>query len=265
MTNDTVKYIASRENKLYKLAKALEQTAQRRKKGLYKLEGPNLIEEAILSGADIHSLIVCAGCEEKYSEHLKMDNAAVMDPGLFKDISDTVTSSGIAAIAVRKECSEEEFIEHAGPGACILVMDRLQDPGNIGTLIRTADAAGYSGIITIKGTGDIFSPKTVRAAAGSIFRVPVIQMEDAGAAISFLKKAGKKIACTDVNAGAPYYDAGLDADAAVIIGNEGNGVSEEFLSRCDIRINIPMEGSTESLNAAVAAGILMYERIRCRA
>lgn len=146
----------------------------------------------------------------------------------------------------------------------MIVLDRLQDPGNIGTILRTADAAGFCGAILIKGTADIFSPKIVRATAGSLFRLPVFMAESPEQAINMLRKYGKKIICTAPDCCNNYYDVDMQNDAAVIIGNEGNGVSDEFLIKSDYLVKIPMQGTIESLNAAVSAGILMYESVRQR-
>lgn len=140
-------------------------------------------------------------------------------------------------------------------------MDRLQDPGNIGTMIRTAEAAGYRGIIVIKGTCDVFSPKVVRAAAGSVLRMPFMMADGPDEAAGFLKSAGKKILGTRVENARPFYDVDMSCDTALVIGNEGNGMSREFSMLADENIMIPMSGAIESLNAAVAAGIMMYNSL----
>ena len=117
-------------------------------------------------------------------------------------------------------------------------MDRLQDPGNIGTMIRTAEAAGYRGIIVIKGTGDVFSPKVVRAAAGSVLRMPFMMADGPDEAAGFLKSAGKKILGTRVENARPFYDVDMSCDTALVIGNEGNGMSREFSMLADENIMI---------------------------
>ncbi len=146
----------------------------------------------------------------------------------------------------------------------VLVLDRLQDPGNIGTAIRTADAAGFRDILVMKGTADIFSPKTVRAAAGSLYRVRFSFESDPNEALRLLKSLGKKTVCTSPSAKKAYFEEDIAHDTALIIGNEANGACDEFMQGSDIRILIPMEGSIESLNAAAAASIIMYESVRQR-
>lgn len=140
----------------------------------------------------------------------------------------------------------------------MLILDRLQDPGNIGTMIRTAEAAGYSAIIAIKGTGDVTSPKVVRAAAGSVLRMPFFLAGSAGEAAEIVKSAGKKLVGTCITEAVPFYEVDMSSNTALIIGNEGNGMSDEFAALADTNIMIPMKGQIESLNAAVAAGIIMY-------
>ncbi len=146
----------------------------------------------------------------------------------------------------------------------VVVLDRLQDPGNIGTIIRTADAAGFRDILVMKGTADIFSPKTVRAAAGSLYRVRFSFASEPSEALNLLKTLGKKIACTSPAAEKSYFEEDIAENIALIIGNEANGACEEFMLNSDIRLLIPMEGSIESLNAAAAASIIMYESVRQR-
>ena len=150
------------------------------------------------------------------------------------------------------------------PGGNYVVLDRLQDPGNIGTILRTADAAGFDLAVFMKGTADPFSPKVVRSATGSLFRLPMVFVKDAEELAELVHSAGKRLIATAMDAEKAYYDCDLEKDAAIIIGNEGNGISPELMMRADEKIMIPMAGNTESLNVAVAAGILMYERIRRR-
>ena len=149
-----------------------------------------------------------------------------------------------------------------GGGGNFVVLDRLQDPGNIGTILRTADAAGYSLAIVLKGTADVFSSKVVRAATGSLFRMPVVFMDSVDELMEFTRAAGKKLVATCFDTDRYYYDENLKENIALIIGNEGSGISRELIECSDLKIKIPMHGNIESLNASVAAGILMYEAVR---
>ena len=143
----------------------------------------------------------------------------VMTSGLFRKLSDTENPQGIMAVVKKRIYSEEKFFrERTANGANIIILDRLQDPGNIGTILRTADAAGYMGAILMKGTADIYSPKIVRAATGSLFRLPVLLVDTSEQAIALLKKYKKKIICTTPNCSKYYYDIDMRENIAVIIG-----------------------------------------------
>lgn len=258
-----MKVITSKDNRIYKQCKALGTKKHRDATGLYLVEGEKLVREACEAGM---AEIVIA--ETDHAENISgyETNAVLFDNRLFENIAHTETSQGVLAVVRKKTFNWETFIgavsgREEGQGN-IIVLDRLQDPGNIGTIIRTADAAGYGGVISVKGTGDIYSPKVVRAAAGSIMRLPIYFAESATETVDMLKKYGKTIVGTALNTDLYYYDADLSKDIAIVIGNEGNGMSEKFEKNTDINVKIPMSGSIDSLNAAVAAGILMYQSRR---
>lgn len=256
-----MKPITSAENQIYKAAVQLKQKKYRDEQGKYLIEGPNLIYEALCNEAEIEMMI---RSETFIPEGIDAP-MAVLSPDLFRRLSDTETPQGIMAIAKKRLYSGDEFFSRKLPfSSNLIVLDRLQDPGNIGTILRTADAAGYMGAMILKGTADIFSPKIVRAAAGSLFRLPVLIVDSPCRVIQLLKKHEKKIICTAPSSSRFYYDIDMRENTAIIIGNEGNGVCDELSVHSEIQVKIPMEGSIESLNAAVSAGILMYESVRQR-
>jgi TrmH family RNA methyltransferase len=189
------------------------------------------------------------------------ENVFVVEPKLFSELAQTETSQGIIASVKKPTLSLDKFIESKSPGNFV-VLDRLQDPGNIGTIIRTADAAGYELVIAMKGTADIFSPKVVRSATGSHFRVPIAFIDNNEQLIEFCQKAGKKLTATCLDDSKFYYEEDLKENIALIVGNEGNGIDPSLIEKSDVKIKIPMQGSIESLNAAVAAAIIMYESVR---
>lgn len=255
----TAREIKSRDNRIYKECQKLSQKKHRDRQGLYLIEGYNLIREA--PSAEIQYVILRKGEE---AEGLPAEKVFVMEPALFDKLAQTETSQGIIAVMTKAAYTLEGLKERCGPGRNLVVLDRLQDPGNIGTIIRTAEGAGYAAVAAVKGTGDIYSPKTIRAAAGSVFRIPIIQVEDNRELRSLADSLGKALTVTSFDTDNYYYDVDLSGDIALVIGNEGNGVSEELLDMADIKVKIPMEGNLESLNASVAAGILMYEGCRSR-
>ena len=250
--------ISSKENRIYKECTRLARKKYRDREGRYLIEGENLIREAILCGEKIEYLLVRDGAS---FDELTGNDHYVLDSSLFDGLAQTETSQGILGV-VRKRGWDQDDLAKLPSGSNLVVLDRLQDPGNIGTIIRTAEGAGYGAVLCMKGTGDVYSPKVVRAAAGSLFRMPVIQVEDPAELTELLHRFGKKLAVTCIGDDTVYYRAGLSEDVALVIGNEGNGCSSEMIAAADIRVSIPMKGRLESLNASVAAGILMYEAMR---
>lgn len=247
-----MKTIISKDNPLYKKCLQLNQKKYRDRYSEFIVEGGKLVDEARMKG---RAKLVIIDEDQKCRYTPDDRDTVFMKGSLFSKIAQTENSMGIAAV-VEKNCSEGFPADSDGN---VVVLDRLQDPGNIGTIIRTAEAAGYAGVMTLKGTGDVYSPKTVRAAAGSLLRMPIMQVDTPEEAVAYLHKAGKTIVTTSLEADMYYYMTDLTENVALVIGNEGNGVSEHMQQSSDINIKIPMEGETESLNAAVAAGILMYQ------
>lgn len=257
-----MKEINSKSNQSYKLFQKLNTRKYREQSGLYLIEGENLIEEAFRNGACIDSLIVRSDCTDK-ADKMQLDSgkAFIMEKRLFDSLSQTETSQGVMAAVKMQSLSLKDLQERELPGNFV-VLDRLQDPGNIGTIIRTADAAGYSLVIAMKGTADIFSPKTVRAAAGSLFRMKIAFANTEEELVRFIKAAGKKLAAACLTGSRNYYDEDLSRDIALIVGNEGNGVAESLIEKAELKIRIPMSGNIESLNVSVAAALIMYEAVR---
>lgn len=253
-----MKTIKSKDNNIYKSAVKLTKKKYRDETGLYLLEGVKPLEDAFDMGIKVRSIFVCEGTDRAVAFDEKM--CMMLDKTLFAKLSDTGTSQGIVAVAEQRRYSFEDFAETvSAKSGNVIIMDRLQDPGNIGTIIRTAEAAGYSGVIMIAGSGDVYSPKVVRAAAGSLFRMPVIKAADAHEAAKMARRMNMKLTVTCLENAVNCFDADLTNGIALVIGNEGRGVSESLMELSDIRVKIPMQGSIESLNAAVAAGILMYQ------
>lgn len=259
--------IKSQDNKKYKGWQRLLRKKYRDKEGRYLIEGENLIEEAVRSKVTIEEVILCQG--EKGNLAFNENLLEILPPeletyyvegSLFNKLAPTETSQGIMAV-VKKEEQKDSWFQGEGLKSNFIVLDRLQDPGNIGTIIRTAEGAGFGGVIAVKGTGDIYSPKVVRAAAGSIFRMPFIFVDSAEDLLELLKSKGLKSVVTSFDTSFYPYEVDMKEKTAIIIGNEGNGVSKELIDKADIKVKIPMPGGIDSLNAAVAAGILMFQSV----
>ena len=252
-----MKTIESSDNRIFKSIQSLTVKKYRDRTGCYLVEGENLVGEAVREGLARQVVL-----REDYKGPVPKGDAEFlfMKGKLFEKLALTKTSQGILAVVEKPKRDAEGFFKAVGDGN-ILVMEALQDPGNIGTMLRTAAAAGYKGAMPIKGTGDVYSPKTVRAAGGATFRLPILEAESVDEAVRLLKAAGKTIVGTGPRESVSYTEADLKKNIALVIGNEGNGMSEEFLAATDFNVVIPMKTGMESLNAAVAAGILMYEAI----
>ncbi len=251
--------IRSKDNKIWKRCEQLTMRKYRDRSGLYLIEGENLLDEAIRNHVRIETVLVREDCQKALPPEAA-NKAFLLDARLFDKLAQTVTSQGILAVVAKAEVRKEDFI--GLPGSNFIVLDRLQDPGNIGTILRTADAAGYRLAILMKGTADVYAPKVVRAATGSLFRMPVVSMASTEELVEFTRAAGKKLTATCLDAQRCYYDEDLTHDIALVIGNEGSGVAPALIESSELRIKIPMQGNIESLNAAVAAGVLMYEAMR---
>lgn len=183
---------------------------------------------------------------------------------IMKNLSDTVNPQGFMAVVSKPSHSRDDIFGSNGETPLVLLLEDVRDPGNLGTIIRTAEGAGVTGIIMTRGCVDVFSPKVVRSTMGSIFRVPMWDGADLAEAVSVLKERmitlyGAHLEGRKVYDGFNYCDP-----SAFIIGNEANGMSKEAVSFCDNLVIIPMKGSLESLNASIASGILVYEAARQR-
>lgn len=255
-----MKKITSKENQIFKLCSKLAQRKHRDEEGLYLAEGEKVVQEAIRTGQSIKWILLSDECHIPQAFPAE---TVFMEGRLFSRLAQTKTTQGIMAVIEKRELTEEGFLEQIDrKSGNVILLDRLQDPGNIGTIIRTADAAGYSGVMTIKGTADLYSSKIVRAAAGSLFRMPVFSADSPKQATALLERAGKTIFATGFDTELYYYDVDMRRNIGLIIGNEGSGISPELMNLAHRIIKIPMDGDIDSLNASVAAGILMYESMR---
>ena len=261
-----MKQISSHENRIIREAASLSEKKYREKLGAFLVEGVKLVREAVLQGSDVLSVLVRTGAgEAALSLARDAENSGLvvyeLSSEAFVRVVKTETPQDIAAVLALPGLDEGAFFEKTGAGN-ILVLDRLQDPGNVGTLIRTAEAMGFKGILGIKGTADPFQPKVVRAAAGSILRMPVLICERGEAACCVLERNGRRIFAAAAGEGsADCSETDIADGAAIVIGNEGSGISEEIKTRAQL-IRIPMQGNTESLNAAIAGSLIMYESMR---
>ena len=259
--------IHSKDNKTVKLAASLAEKKHRDALGAYLIEGPNLVREALQQGVKIQFIFTGAGAlsqQQEIEEILRLaefsDSAVcVLSEDCFAKIATSSTPQPIMAVAEKRTWQIRDVFS---PGGNVLVLDRIQDPGNLGTLLRTAEATGFSGALLIKGGADPYGPKAVRAGAGCVFRFPLLLCSSPADALALLTEQRKTVWTADME-GTPCFEADLAQNVAVVIGNEGNGADALFKEN-NGRVTVPMAGKTESLNAGIAAAILMYESMRQR-
>ncbi len=251
--------ITSRENPMVKEAALLLKSRRAREEsGLFLAEGARLCAEAARSGVAVRRLFLTQAARDAYPEYLKDLIPAAMDvqeiaPPVAEKLSDTRTPQGVFAL-----CELPENRADLAKDGLYVVLDGLQDPGNLGTILRTCDAMDARGVL-LCASADPWSPKALRASMGCLFRLPVAVYKEAGEAFSALHAEGCVIFASTLSADAvPLGKVKFPKRSAVVIGNEGAGIPEEDLARCDVRVTIPMPGRAESLNAASAAAILIY-------
>lgn len=244
--------ITSKDNEIIKEVKKLKEKKYRKDKFL--VEGMKMLKEAIEENANIDLIIV--------KEKMKIDidiskyRSVEVSDKIFNTLTDVVTPQGILAVINKKLDKEVDYTAEY-----IMVLDGVQDPGNIGTIIRTLDSANLKQLIVSKNTVDCYSPKVVRSTMGAIYRVNIIEVDDLKYTLEEIKESGFEIVTTSLQTEKSIYDITYNKKI-VVIGNEANGVSKEIENISDCRVKIPMLGKTESLNASVAAGIMIYEYVR---
>lgn len=250
--------ITSKDNKQVKNLIALQQKAkERRNQNAFVVEGTKMVEETP------KELLISVYVSENYTGNTNFSvPVEVLSDSVFKAASDTQTPQGIMAIVRKPEYSLNALL--AKENRMFLILEDVQDPGNLGTMMRTGEGAGVTGVVMTKNTVDLFNPKTVRSTMGSIYRVPFIVTDDLEATLTTMKKAGVSLYAAHLK-GENSYDAyDYKKDCGFLIGNEGNGLTDAIADMADTYIRIPMEGKLESLNAAVSAALLMYECHRQR-
>ncbi|QNO15702.1 RNA methyltransferase [Alkalicella caledoniensis] len=241
--------ITSSSNKIVKDILDIKRKGKKSSSQLLFFEGQRLVEDVLACGAEIETLIIRESSSEKYS-HICTNNKVIFSDKLFEHISGTVNSQGIALLAKRP-------ILPIGGGKLFLALDRVQDPGNLGTIIRTALACDVDGIFLLKGTVDLYNEKALRSTMGAIYKIPIYIDVEMDHLVNFIKEQG----ITPIKAsikGEQLYDKIPKGKYMVFVGNEGNGLSQEVEELEGLDVRIPLYGDIESLNVAVATGIILY-------
>lgn len=239
----------------------LEKSKYRRETGLFVIEGIRMFLETPKERID--KVFVSEEFMKKsiHADKVKKLSYEVIADQVFKKMSGTQTPQGILATVKRNSYTIDDILSKEG---MYLILNGVQDPGNIGTMVRTAEGAGAAGIILDRGCADIYSPKVVRATMGSIYRVPFVVADDLKEALLKMKNNGVRLLAGHLKGDDYFIREDYAGSIGILIGNEGNGLSDEISEMADILVRIPMGGKLESLNAAVAAALFMYEYRRRR-
>lgn len=258
--------ITSRDNRLIKEFRHLSEDARyRRQSGKFAVEGARLCADAVRSNVTLETVFITQRAREQYPEYVAQitAKATVYDipDTLARHMSDTQSPQGIYAIAIKPTLPSA--VTSLDVHGCYAALETVQDPGNLGTMIRTAEAFGLGGILLSDGCCDPYSPKVLRAGMGGVFRLPLYAAGDLTETLPHLAERGFCNAACVVDGDAdPIQSVSLTRGAVAVIGNEGNGLRPETVAACTRRVTIPMAGRAESLNASMAAGIVFWEMVR---
>ncbi len=236
--------------KLRRVRELLDRSRARKKEDAFVVEGIRMFRE-IPEDRLMETFV-----SEKFHEENPSIRGSVVKNEVFQKLSDTRTPQGVLAVVRQRHYTLPDILQ--GKNGLWLILEGIQDPGNLGTMIRTGEGAGISGIIMDRNTADFYSPKTVRSTMGAVFRVPFFYTEDLAGTVREIKKTGITTYAAHLDGKKMYHEIDYADRTAFLIGNEGNGLSDELTSLADIKLRIPMQGQVESLNAAISAALLMY-------
>ena len=276
---------STKNEKIKNISALLKSKKARDEQGVFVIEGIRIFKDTLKTASEyVESIFIresILGDNITQKDHISLNSTItalfsvslpdtisvyVVKDSVLDSVSGTVTTQGVIALVKKPTHAMADLLSNNAPSnktesqnKRLLVLENIQDPGNLGTMLRTAEAAGMTGIIMSGDCTDIFSPKVVRASMGSIFRMPFIYCEDFINALNKIKEKGITIYAAYLHGGVPYKEIEFDSNYAILIGNEGNGLTDSAVNAANKRVFIPMSGEIESLNAAVAAAILMYK------
>jgi TrmH family RNA methyltransferase len=262
------KPITSKDNSVIKRLRSLSDPKQRKKEHAFLIEGVKMVEEALRDRAGVSMVVAAPSLVQHHGKGvLKLAESRSTDilwisSALMDALSESKTPQPVMAVVTMREYSLDALFSR-DPGL-IIVAHQLQDPGNLGTIIRTAEAVGASGIAITSNTVDPFNAKAIRASMGSILRLPIVHIGDLTAIIKTCKQKGYQTVATVLTGEKTHFEADLTKPTAVIFGQEGAGLPQEITSSIDLNIRIPIADTIDSLNVATAAAVILYEAMRQR-
>jgi len=260
--------ISSEKNEKIKYLKKIYRKKGRKRRGKFILEGYRILMQYLDTGLEPETVFITPAFAsspegEKLSGLLKSGELIYLSESLLKRIADTISPQGVIAVVDKPDYRVEEIFRGA---ELLLLLDRIQDPGNMGTIIRTAVAAGVDGIIILKGSVDIYNLKVLRSTMGAIFNIPIISdLALADFMDCYQELAGNfQLVSTILQAGQYYNEPDYNEPLILVVGNEAGGIREEIIGSSDLTVKLPLIGEIDSLNVAVAAGVVLYKIIEKR-
>jgi RNA methyltransferase, TrmH family len=256
--------ISSASNPLVKRIRALRRRRERARDGAFFADGIQPVWHALDNGAPVETLVVAPDLLTSDAARARVEEAratgitvVTVTAEVYASLSERDGPSGLGAVIATTERSLSD-IAVAGDGM-VVALESIANPGNLGTIIRTADGAGASAVVLVAESADPYDPAAVKASMGALFTIPVCRAGDLDELTAWARGAGLSIVTTSARAPTPYSEAAYRLPAVVVLGSEGDGLSDDALARGDVQVRIEMRGSVSSLNVAVAAGILLYE------
>ncbi len=261
--------ITSRKNEIIKHAARLSSSSEyRREQGLFLVEGARLCCDAAKSGVEILHLFFTGQAQEKYSDYLNViqpvsEQINEVEPHVAALLTETKTPQGIFCICKMSECAQG--LDHMELNRHYLALENIQDPANLGAVLRTAEALGVGGVVLAGSCCDVYSPKVLRASMGAVFRLPFFIANDMAASVKHLNERGfVTLAAVPDEKAIKVTEFSFQRPTVIAVGNEGSGLTEEAIAACSQFVTIPMPGRAESLNASASAAILMWEMMRAK-
>lgn len=245
-----------------RLLQLQKKSKARNAENVFVVEGLRMFSE--VPEKEVEKVYISESLYNRKKQDLNLQNFPyeILSDNVFSHVSDTKTPQGILCVVRQRHYEWKELLEKENPH--FVLLENLQDPGNVGTIIRTAEAAGVDGVLMSKDTVDIYNPKTIRSTMGSIYRMPCVYVDDLQIVIEEMKRNNIVSFAAHLDGAHTYDKENYQEGTAILIGNEGNGLSDELAKKADILVKIPMCGEVESLNAAIAATVLMFEVSRQR-
>jgi TrmH family RNA methyltransferase len=260
--------LSSKENKTFKFLSSLSDPKVRKREKAFLIEGVKMVEEALRDRAGVREVVASPALTGHHGRSVvKLAektgvNILWISERLMDSIAETKTPQPVMALVEMLEHAEDPLFRT--PPGLIVLCHELQDPGNLGTIIRTAEAVGAAGVVVTGNAVDPYNQKAVRASMGSILRVPVVRAADAGGFLSTCRQKGFQTVALTLSSRQAHFNIDLKKPSVVIVGQEGSGLQEELLKEVDLLVRIPMAGTIDSLNVATSAAVLLYEAVRQR-